>query len=811
MKQAAPSPQSSADHARQRLSWLHTFANRWLPLAERNWSVLALLALLVALFYAPLLLGLRTFPDGDFTHHFLPFSLFQRQELLAGRLPLWNPYTYAGHPFLADVQAAVFYPLNNLLLLPTLPIAGAGARLYILQIEAMLHIVLGGFFCYLLVRNLTANATAGLLSGCTFAFSGYLTGYPPLQLAILRTAIWLPLLLLIALFAVQSKSWRWWIGLGVALSIPVLAGHPQTLLHIGYALAAWLLFLWLHLARRIPPPANRGEGATVGSRLHGAYVPAGALLALLVMLGLSAVQLLPSLEFTQLSVRANVSYDYVSGGFPLRDSWQLLLPALFTQFSPLYVGVIGLGLAVCALGVKREARVERERNLWPSQRGLMLFFALLGLVALLLAYGDNGFLYPLFYKLAPGWNYFRGQERTAYLVSLALSILSGIGIAALTAMPLSRRRLLGLTFCCVTFGSVYGLGLLYQLNGATAISEWRYLGIAFVTLLVTVILGLLLWLPGWSGARTGTLLVLTLCNLFWANAGTNVSDFGPVRKTILAPEMEALTAAVASDSEVNRLQGRIYNEFRIYEDYGIRQQLEDVWGSSPLRFTRYAALFENFPLDRMWRLLGVQHVVSWRRELPVPSALLAEFTQSQDTTFIHRLTSENPRAWVVQQIRFASDEEAQRLLADHAFDLEQNALLPEELSTSGSADIVQVGQAGANQIEIERTAPGLLSVSVESEFGGFLVLSENWAPGWRILDRSCTIEGERCTEPNTIPFAAATLTSPLRTNLTLLGLPLSPGTTRFALTYQPNSIIWGLSISGGALLLLIFFAFSLRR
>ena len=76
---------------------------------------------LTAAFYSPLLLGLHSFPPGDFTDHFLPFSLFQRAELLAGRLPLWNPYTFSGHPFLADVQAAVFYPLSNLVLALTLP------------------------------------------------------------------------------------------------------------------------------------------------------------------------------------------------------------------------------------------------------------------------------------------------------------------------------------------------------------------------------------------------------------------------------------------------------------------------------------------------------------------------------------------------------------------------------------------------------------------------------------------------------------------------------------------------------------------
>ena len=97
-------------------------------------------SLLVLLSYAPLLLGTDTFPAGDFTDHFLPFHMFQRSELLAGRLALWNPFTFSGHPFLADIQAAVFYPLGNLVLLLTLPFGTAAARLYTLQILSLIHI-----------------------------------------------------------------------------------------------------------------------------------------------------------------------------------------------------------------------------------------------------------------------------------------------------------------------------------------------------------------------------------------------------------------------------------------------------------------------------------------------------------------------------------------------------------------------------------------------------------------------------------------------------------------------------------------------
>ena len=95
------------------------------------------------------------------------------------------------------------------------------------------------------------------------------------------------------------------------------------------------------------------------------------------------------------------------------------------------------------------------------------------------------------------------------------------------------------------------------------------------------------------------------------------------------------------------LAGRAYNEFRVYDDYGMRAGIEDVWGSSPLRLSTYATLFDGFPLDRMFRLTGVGHVLTWRQELFEPSELLAEFPQAEDATYLHRLTEPNPRLWVV--------------------------------------------------------------------------------------------------------------------------------------------------------------------
>jgi hypothetical protein len=218
-----------------------------------------------------------------------------------------------------------------------------------------------------LVHALTQRRLAAFAAGCAFAFSGYLTSYPPLQLAVLRTAIWLPLLLYLLWQALhEPQRWRWWIGAGIAYAVAFFAGHPQTFLHISYTIAAWALFLLVGTQRK---KLDIGEKSNFFAQLTG------LLLFLLLALGLSAAQLLPSLEFSQITVRANVDYGYVSGGFPLQDTWQVLLPGILTQFSPLYVGAVGLGLALIGFSygslrdkeIKRLRRSRKSLNLSISQ------------------------------------------------------------------------------------------------------------------------------------------------------------------------------------------------------------------------------------------------------------------------------------------------------------------------------------------------------------------------------------------------------------------------------------------------------------
>lgn len=92
---------------------LRSTAARFKPWAG-DLAYLAVLAGLVLFFFwrlwAPDPADQARFQSGDFTAIFYPARYYVGRSIAEGRLPLWNPYAFAGYPHAADPQAATFYP-----------------------------------------------------------------------------------------------------------------------------------------------------------------------------------------------------------------------------------------------------------------------------------------------------------------------------------------------------------------------------------------------------------------------------------------------------------------------------------------------------------------------------------------------------------------------------------------------------------------------------------------------------------------------------------------------------------------------------
>ncbi|MFN8375483.1 MAG: hypothetical protein U0694_21735 [Anaerolineae bacterium] len=138
--------------------------------------------------------GSRSFVRGDFSLHYFSFSAYQVERLQQGQIPLWNPYNYGGDPFAANVQWVTWYPPRWI----AAALAGfsGGWRIESLQFEVAAHYWLVNWMTYLFLCALVKRKSAALAGSLLFTYGGYLTGYPMLQVSVIESVAWLPLLML---------------------------------------------------------------------------------------------------------------------------------------------------------------------------------------------------------------------------------------------------------------------------------------------------------------------------------------------------------------------------------------------------------------------------------------------------------------------------------------------------------------------------------------------------------------------------------------------------------------------------------------
>lgn len=755
-----------------------------------DWLIILIFAGLVALFYwrilTPNLADRQSFPPGDFYLQFWAFSTFEVRELAAGRLPLWNPYAFAGSPFWADVQAAVFYPFSLLTLLLSAP---WGFSPFALALEALAHFWLAAVFMYLFVRQLTQSRAAAVISALTFTFSGYLTGYPSQQLAVLEADVWLPLILYFLhqlhqrsnesaniesggnfFFNLHPSILNPLLLAGVAWGLTLLAGHPQSAFIVVCVSLAYFLYL------RFTIYNSQFKIYVLRSTLH-------TLLFLLTGLGIAAIQFIPAVEYTLLSVRAEGTYDKMSGGFPLIDVLQFLLPGQVSHYSPLYIGVVGLILASIAVFTA------------PARNRYTIFWGLVAVVALLISFGGNTFLYTPLYLSVPGFSIFRGQERWAFVVAFSLSVLAGYGFQALQCqverLTLNAQRLTRyLFFLALLLVFLFFVGL--NQTGWTPQSPFYGLLGAAILLTILLVLAWLLWRfePNLPPTLFTSFTAALICfDLFTVNWQTNLYP-QPFEWHTRVP---AVVAAIKKDAASSPGEPfRVYNEFRLYDNYGIPYELEDLWGASPLRPARYDQfLAPPMPIERTWELLNVKYVITWRKELYVPSTIIYEEPAEKDTTYVHRLSMVGPRAWLVTQTEIADDSAILQKIADPNFDRWNVALLEE---TEDRRLEIAESLPLRTTFNLQRLTfdPSHLSYHVVTSTPGLLVLSEIDYPGWQ-----ATIDGQ------TTPI--------LRADYVLRAIPVSAGEHTIELSFQPLSFTVGEVISGFSLLAVLCSLILARR
>jgi hypothetical protein len=246
----------------------------------------------------------------DAAYQFMPWRHFACASLGDGELPLWNPYSAAGTPFVATMQSAVFYPPN--LVLCALPLGPS------LVWSAVLRLWIAGFFTYALARLYGLGLAAALVAGISFMFSGFLVVW--LEHPHTNVAVWLPALILLAEMLLRAVTRAGSLvraaALAAVVGVLVTGGHVETVVNVLFVLAVYAVVRTLQLGVPL-------------SRL--ALVAAAVALGL----GLAGVQLVPFLEWLPLSAELRRRTGTV---LPLFDMgwWRRALALPLAVFPNLY-------------------------------------------------------------------------------------------------------------------------------------------------------------------------------------------------------------------------------------------------------------------------------------------------------------------------------------------------------------------------------------------------------------------------------------------------------------------------------------------
>lgn len=244
------------------------------------------------------------------------------------QIPWWNPYNFAGTPLLANIQSAVFYPLNILFFIFNFPLAWG---IYILSAP-----VLGFVFMFLYLRNLKLEKYASIFGSIAFALCGFNIAWLE-NGGLTHTLLWLPLILL----AIDKKKYLLFL---LSLLCSFYAGHWQTFFYV---------FLLANAYALIKYPKNIIR-----------YIILNSLFIILAL-----PQLLPSLQFISLSARSTDQLWQNNPGWfiPWQNLIQFISPDFFGNPSTLnykgifsyqefvgYLGIPALFFALSALFIKRK-------------------------------------------------------------------------------------------------------------------------------------------------------------------------------------------------------------------------------------------------------------------------------------------------------------------------------------------------------------------------------------------------------------------------------------------------------------------------
>jgi hypothetical protein len=654
----------------------------------------------------------------DFIEYVFPVQTFAAVQSANGIIPFWNPFSFMGMPFMADLQVGFFYPLNRIL---TLFVSGDSLSPWAIEFIIILHFFIAQIGMYYLVRYFKVSSYGALISAISYSFSMLLVCHVIHPMIVYHLA-WLPMILMYFIRGIETKRISQSIIAGIILGLVMLSGHPQILLYIVFLLG--IIFIWLLVAQI--------KSKEVGGRQFVNIILAGVL-PVLIGVGIFLIQYLPSSELAEQSQRSEITYEKATeGSLQFKNIYSAVVPDIFgkvtgdTQMPATYYNKVNgsvqthfywetafyFGLVALILGLLGMLRTYKTRT-----GALLIFIALFGF---LFALGRDGVIFNIMYSF-PYFGTFRNPGRMMFYVILAFSILAGFGFDALWKqakddalkwqLPLALAIPLLITLFTAT-------GTLPELLGApeTVISDITASGgLALFFVLIVGAVAYMLYQKKLNPRIGGlVLLLLAFIDLLLAGGDFNKGTKNPADVYALQPQLKEMFVPKSPD-DLFRVNTRVYKPVSftaMQRNQGLISRIHQVEGYNPLVLKK-AAIYapdENISFD----LSNVKYQVKVDM-------------QRGSWNYVERNTY-YPRARMVYSAVVKPETETIDFMKTADIDFDNVVVLnakPHIALSSKSADSVE------HNVKITSYKSNEFTVEVNTAEPGILCLSEIWYPDWK--------------------------------------------------------------------------------
>ncbi len=700
-------------------------------------AVIVLLGLTLAFYYGLWLPGLVLI-KRDAYGFWLPLKQHMTERLTAGELPQWFPYEALGRPFIGTAATGIFHPFTVLYFLLPAPDA--------YRASTLLSCLLAAVGAFTLGRTLNFSRAGAVVAGAAFALSGYVVSFTE-HLIYLYSICVLPLFcaaLEKALVGIRA----WTVAPALVWATVLLHGDGQTGYYFGFIALLWTV------ARA--PGVQREACLRLLLVVSLAALLASVQLAPAAVVFLSSDRMQPELfqgealywsthPLRLLTVLAApvgenanpVEVGRIFFGTPQRGATGGMLA------DSLYLGVPMVGLALLGGWHRRDLRV----------------LALLGGFALLLALGQFGGLYAVFYNVVPLWSAFRYPEKWMGVVSFAAAILAGAGIDALRAGKGSPTPWLAMAILCA------GIWLGLRTEAASAWTAIHFgaseslagemTGSAALAFLYSAGASLGVWMVI-LGARNGRLreaillsALVAILTLDLGRANFSAYRTGPVEAATFIPPLAQAIAAREGGltpgrfrlipireskhmvrKSLQRLLGQeaesVVRRQALDVEHNAQLHLETTHVSLPGYNRALLTLLPEKPRIEVAARFNVTYFTgprSYLRDLRYTSALVVGLSD-YDLALYQNPAPAKPRAYLsLKPERVGSPVDPAALAARSDF-------------LSGEVDVIETsaatlpGPARAGTAVIVRYAPEEVRVRVETPQPAVLILLDAFDQGW---------------------------------------------------------------------------------